>query len=148
MVWLLRHGEAVDGRPDEQRQLTDEGVRQATAAGLALARLDAHVDVCLCSPKVRALQTAQRACEPLGVAVTVDRALAGEAFDARALTAGLGDVLLVGHDPSLSRAVHDLTGARAKIKKGGLVGISSSELVALLRPADLAAIAYAEERIA
>jgi phosphohistidine phosphatase len=148
MVWLLRHGEAVDGQPDEQRRLTDEGIRQATAAGLALLRLDAHIELCLSSPKARALDTAQRACEPLGVAITVERALADETFDVRALTAGLGDVLLVGHDPSLSRAVHDLTGARAKIKKGGLVGISSGELVALLRPRDLAAIAYAEERVA
>ena len=50
--------------------------------------------------------------------------MAGGTFDALALAAGLGDeVLLVGHDPDFSEAVHDLTGARVSMKKGGLAGI-------------------------
>ena len=66
------------------------------------------------------MQTAERACEPLGVPVTIEPALAGEPFDVHELTAGLGDVLLVGHDPSFSLMLHDLTGAQARMKKGGL----------------------------
>src|SRR5690242_9233849 len=100
MLWLLRHAEAADGLPDDERPLTDLGVRQAEAAGRALARLGANIDVCLSSPKRRALQTAQVACEPLGVSVTVESALSGEPFDVHDLIAGRGDVLLVGHDPS------------------------------------------------
>ena len=80
------------------------------------------IDACLASPKLRALQTAQLACEPLGVEVTVDRRLAGEPFDVEDLVAGLGDVLLVGHDPSFSLTLHDLTGAQARMRKGGLAG--------------------------
>jgi phosphohistidine phosphatase len=141
MLWLLRHAEAADGGPDDGRPLTERGARQADAAGRALARLGTNIDVCMSSPKLRAMQTAQRACEPLGVEVTVEPRLAGEPFDVHDLTVGLGDVLLVGHDPSFSLLLHDLTGTQARMRKGGLAGISKGELVALLRPSELAAIA-------
>jgi phosphohistidine phosphatase len=148
MVWLLRHAEAADGYPDDERPLTERGVRQAEAAGQALSRLGTNIDVCLSSPKLRALQTAQRACEPLGVEVTIEPRLAGEPFDVHALIDGRGDVLLVGHDPSFSLTLHDLTGVQARMRKGGLAGIAKGELVALLRPGDLSAIAMSDERVA
>jgi phosphohistidine phosphatase len=141
MLWLLRHGEAADGAPDDGRPLTERGARQADAAGRALARLSTNIDVCMSSPKLRAMQTAQRACEPLGIEVTVEPRLSGEPFDVHDLTVGLGDVLLVGHDPSFSLLLHDLTGTQARMRKGGMAGVSKGELVALLRPSELAAIA-------
>jgi phosphohistidine phosphatase len=141
MLWLLRHAEAEEGVPDDERPLTERGAMQADAAGCALAVLGVGLDVCLSSPKLRAVQTAERACEPLGVPVTIERALSGEPFDVHTLTAGLGEVMLVGHDPSFSLLLHDLTGAQARMKKGGLAGISKGELVALLRPSELGAIA-------
>jgi phosphohistidine phosphatase len=118
-------------------------MQQAESAGRALAHLGVHLDACLSSPKLRAVQTAERVCEALGVELTTDPALGGEPFDVRAVTAGLGDVLLVGHDPSFSLLLHDLTGAQARMKKGGLAGIAKGELVVLLRPLELAAIAAA-----
>jgi phosphohistidine phosphatase len=148
MLWLLRHAEAADGEPDDERPLTERGVAQAEAAGRALAHLGEDIDACLSSPKRRALQTAELACERLGVEVTVEPALAGEPIDVRDLTAGLGNVLLVGHDPSFSLLLHDLTGAQARMKKGGLAGIAKGELVVLLRPAELAAIAAAGAAVA
>ncbi len=144
MLWLLRHAEASDGVPDDERPLTERGIRQAQAAGAALARLRASIDACLSSPKQRALHTAQLACEPLGVPVTVEPALTGEPFDVAELTAGLQDVLLVGHDPSFSLALHDLTGTQAKMRKGSLAAVAKGELVVLLRPRELAAIAGTE----
>jgi phosphohistidine phosphatase len=141
MLWLLRHAEAADGQPDEERPLTERGVLQAEAAGRALARLGERIDVCLSSPKRRALQTAELACEQLGIPVIAEPALAGEPFDVAAVTAGHHNLLLVGHDPSFSLLVHDLTGTQARMKKGGLAAISKGELVAFLRPTDLAAIA-------
>jgi phosphohistidine phosphatase len=148
MLWLLRHAEAADGAPDDERPLTERGIREAEAAGRALARLGERIDICLSSPKRRAMQTAELACEPLGVEVRAERALSGEPFDVHEITAGLGDVLLVGHDPSFSMLVHDLTGAQARMKKGGLAGISKGELVVLLRPVELAAIAAADAAVA
>jgi phosphohistidine phosphatase SixA len=71
----------------------------------------------------------------------VERALAGEPFDVDELVAGLGDVLLVGHDPSFSMLLHDLTGAQARMRKGGLAAVNKGELISLLRPAELAGIA-------
>jgi phosphohistidine phosphatase len=143
MLWLLRHAEAADGEPDEERPLTDKGRTQAEAAGRSLARLGEEIDVCLSSPKRRAVETAELACEPLGIEVTVEPALAGHPVDVSEITAGLGNVLLVGHDPSFSLLLHDLTGAQARMKKGGLAGIAKGELIVLLRPAELAAIAAA-----
>ena len=143
MLWLLRHAEAEDGLPDDERPLTERGAMQADAVGRALAVLGVHLDACLSSPKLRAVQTAERTCEPLGVPVTIEPALSGEPFDVRELTAGLGDVLLVGHDPSFSLLLHDLTGSQARMKKGGLAAISKGELVTLMRPSELSAIAKA-----
>jgi phosphohistidine phosphatase len=148
MLWLLRHAEAADGEPDDERRLTDKGMAQAEAAGRALAFLGEDIDACLSSPKRRAVQTAELVCEALGIEVTVEPALAGEPFDVREITAGLGNVLLVGHDPSFSLLLHDLTGAQARMKKGGLAAIAKGELVVLLRPAELAGIAAAAAPVA
>lgn len=142
MIWLLRHGEAEDGSPDPERRLTAKGEEQARAAGKALERLDEHLDVCVSSPKVRARDTALLACEPLGVDVVEDRRLEGGPFDLGEVAADHGeDVLLVGHDPDFSMAVHDATGAQVRMPKGGLAGVDRGELKVLLRPKDLRALA-------
>ncbi len=148
MLWLLRHAEAADGAPDDERPLTERGMLQSQAAGRALVRVGAQIDACLSSPKLRALQTARLACEPLGVTVTVEPALAGEPFNVHALTAGLENVLLVGHDPSFSITLHDLTGAQARMRKGGLAAIVKGELIVLLRPRELEVMAQMEEIVA
>ena len=149
MLWLLRHAEAepAEGRPDAERPLTERGIRQAEAAGRAMANLGAKPDLCLTSPLLRARQTAELACGPLGLPVTVEPALAGQPFDPCELCAGLSDVLLVGHDPSFSMTLHDLTGTQARMRKGGLAGIQKGELIVLLRPTELAAIAASTERV-
>jgi phosphohistidine phosphatase len=142
VLWLLRHGDAEDGSPDAERKLTDKGREQSKAAGAALAALGVNLEACLTSPKVRAAQTAELACEALGVEPELEPKLAGGPFDAEALAAGLGDhVMLVGHDPDFSAAVHSLTGAQVRMKKGGLAGIEKGELKVLLRPGELRKIA-------
>ena len=142
MLWLLRHGDAADGSPDAERPLTKKGEKQSRAAGRALERLGVKLDACLTSPKVRAADTAKLACEALGIEPQLEPKLAGGPFDGEALAAGLGDnVLLVGHDPDFSMAVHSLTGAQVRMKKGGLAGVEKGELMVLFRPAELSAIA-------
>ena len=144
MLWLLRHGDAAEGSPDAERPLTKKGERQSRNAGLALKQLGVEVSACLTSPKVRAAETARLACEPLGVEPKLEPKLAGGPFDAEALAAGLGDnVLLVGHDPDFSMAVHALTGAQVRMKKGGVAGLEKGELMVLLRPTETAALAEA-----
>lgn len=144
MIWLLRHAHAAPGHPDETRPLTDKGIAQAGAAGLALQRLGVKLDTCLSSPKVRALDTARLACEPLGLEVTVEPALTGAPFLPADVAAGHGEALLVGHNPSFSQALYDATGARAPLRKGGLAAIDGDRVVLLLTPAELGAIAGIE----
>ena len=142
MIYLLRHGDADVGDGDDaSRRLTAKGEGQARAAGQALAKLGTRIDACLTSPKLRALETARLACEPLGIEPEVSEKLRGGDFDALALAAGRGDVLLVGHEPDFSHAIARLTGGNVKLRKGGLAAVDGSTLLALLPPADLAAIA-------
>jgi phosphohistidine phosphatase len=79
--------------------------------------------------------------EALGLEPGVANELRGGSFDSLSLAAGRGDVLLVGHEPDFSNEVARLTGARAKLRKGGLAIVDGSTLMALLRPGDLAALA-------
>jgi phosphohistidine phosphatase len=143
MLWLLRHGDAAEGSPDAERPLTDKGRGQSRAAGAALKALGVELDACMTSPKLRAADTARIVCEQLGdVEPALEPKLAGGPFDAEALAAGLGEeVLLVGHDPDFSAAVHSLTGAQVRLKKGGLAGVDKGELILLLRPRELKRIA-------
>jgi len=141
VIYLLRHGDAERGDGDDAaRRLTAEGERQSAAAGRALAALGVKVDACLTSPKLRAAETARLACAALAVEPEPAAALCEGGFDSHDLAAGRGDVLLVGHNPFLPDEVARLTGARAKLRKGGLAIVDGGTLLALLRQDDLAAI--------
>jgi len=135
LIYFLRHGDAEDHNGDDaSRQLTAKGKRQARVAGRALAALGANLDACLTNPKVRATETARLACEALPVEPETASELGGGGFEALGLAAGRGDVLLVGHEPDFSGEVARLTGARVRMRKGGLAIVEGSTLVALLRP--------------
>ncbi len=159
-LWLLRHAEAEPHgtRADAERRLTERGEQQARAAGVALQRLGASFELVLFSPRVRARRTAELAAQawseeqrarlqeyaPLAGGFDAEHALtalAGLSADAR--------LLLVGHEPDLSRVTGELTGARADVKKGGLAVVrldgipahpAGGELVVLVRPRELALI--------
>ena len=148
-LWFLRHGEAEPhgARPDAERELTERGRGQSRCAGRAFAALELVFQDVFTSPKVRAVQTAELACEALGVETVVHEPLA-EGFDLRdalTLLRAAGEdhrVLLVGHEPDFSQTLHDLTGANVALKKGGVAGVrmqgpSRGELVVLLRPREL-----------
>jgi phosphohistidine phosphatase len=152
-LWLLRHAEAEPHgtREDAERTLTARGKRQARIAGVAIARLDVAFDAVLFSPKVRARETAEIAAEQWSPEqrgrLRPYPPLAGDFGLAQAseLLAEIGDngrVLLVGHEPDLSRLVGELTGGRTDVKKGGLAAVRleevAGELVLLMRPRDLA----------
>jgi phosphohistidine phosphatase len=151
-LWLLRHGEAVphDSKPDADRELTARGERQALAAGGGLARLGVEFAACYTSPKVRARDTARLACKALNIEPEETESLAN-GFDRQAalelLMAHDDDarVLAVGHDPSFSQVVFDLTGGRVDFKKGGVAAVrierGGGELLALLRPRELESLA-------
>ena len=158
-LWMLRHADAEPHgtRQDAERRLTERGRRQADVAGLALARVQVSFVAALSSPKARARETAELALARMAAAQRPELTLhdplaggfdAGQALDAVAGAGRAGPLLLVGHEPDLSGIVGDLTGARVDLKKGGLavvrLGGAGSELVLLLRPAELALIAGVE----
>jgi phosphohistidine phosphatase len=151
-LWFLRHGDAVPHgtKPDPERELTSKGERQSKDAGAALARLGVRFDACYTSPKVRARDTARLACAPLELEPEEVESLSGglEREDALELLMGHDDdahVLLVGHEPDFSQIVHDLTGGRIQMKKGGIAAVrverGGGELLTLLRPRELRKLA-------
>src|SRR4051794_34543790 len=151
-LWLLRHGEAVphDSKPDPERELTARGERQSAAAGAAMARLGLEFAAVYTSPKVRALHTARLACAALNAEPEEEDVLA-DGFERADALELLGRheadarVLVVGHEPSFSQVVHDLTGGRVDVKKGGIVAVrvqgGRGELIAMLRPRELESLA-------
>jgi phosphohistidine phosphatase len=155
-LWLLRHAEAEPHgtRSDAERRLTERGHRQARVAGIALARLGAAFDEVLFSPKARARQTAELAAEEWSEEqrerLRAYPPLAGgfdarQALDALAAVEDDGRLLLVGHEPDLSRVVRDLTGGLVDLKKGGLAVVrlegAGGELAVVMRPRELGLIA-------
>jgi phosphohistidine phosphatase len=154
-LWLLRHGEAVphDSKPDDERELTARGERQAGAAGAALARLGVEFAAIYTSPKVRAVDTAKLAAASLNVEPEQEDVLGNgfERDDALELIArhdADARVLVVGHDPSFTQVVYDLTGGRVDFKKGAVAAIRirgrDGELIAMLRPRELESLAITD----
>jgi phosphohistidine phosphatase len=150
-LWFLRHGDAEPGNggSDAERRLTAKGERQARTAGGALARLEVDFSLVLTSPRVRAVDTARLACEPLGAEPVPHEPLSGGFDRDDALTVLAGQdygarVMVVGHEPDFSQTVHDLTGGRIDLKKGGIAVVSvdggRGELIALMRPLELEAL--------
>ena len=154
-LWLLRHGEAVphESKPDDERELTARGERQAATAGAALARLGQEFAAVYTSPKVRAADTAKLAAEALNVEPETEDVLANgfdrdDALELLARHDADARVLVVGHDPSFTQVVHDLTGARVDFKKGAVAAVrmqgGQGELIVMLRPRELESLAVSD----
>lgn len=111
---LWRHADAEDGEPDELRQLSAKGLRQAEKMGRWLRRQAPDELRVLVSPTMRTRQTALafrddvRLCEAIGPAAGGAELLAAAGWP----EAG-GAVLLVGHQPALGEAASLILGASA-----------------------------------
>jgi len=144
---LLRHGIAVERgahnlRNDSHRPLTPEGIKRTRKVARALAALKLKFDVVFTSPYVRAKQTADIVAEVLGIPqkLRLSNALAPGGrprelmAEVRRQCKGSSRVLLVGHEPDLSRLASLLICGRADadltLKKAGLCVLDCGELVA------------------
>ena len=102
------------------------GARALTAAAPLWRRLNLRPDVVLSSPLPRARRTAELFCDAVGGSpLTDDRLRPGASWGemARAMSAhpDARRVLFVGHEPDLSGAIVELTGAASvRMRKGGL----------------------------
>jgi phosphohistidine phosphatase len=128
ILYFLRHGRAGQARPfdDDARELTEKGRADLDAAGPLWRRLNLRPDVVLSSPLPRALQTAQAFCHAVGGTPVVDDRLRpgatwGSLARAMAEHPDARRVMFVGHEPDLSGAISELTGAASvRMRKGGL----------------------------
>jgi phosphohistidine phosphatase len=128
ILYFLRHGKAGSPRPtdDDARELTSKGRDALRAAAPLWRRLNLRPEVVLSSPLTRALQTAELFCEAVGGRPTADDRLRpgaswGDLARAMAAHPDARRVMFVGHEPDLSAAVAELTGAASvRMRKGGL----------------------------
>jgi phosphohistidine phosphatase len=112
ILYLLRHGDAIrDTRlHDSDRPLSDSGRGQASAAGKFLQAAKADIEHVLCSPLLRAQQTASAVLLEIGpVPLSTTEHLASSS-DPRHILRELselnkGTVLLIGHEPHLSSTI-------------------------------------------
>jgi phosphohistidine phosphatase len=128
ILYFLRHGDA--GSPsatdDEARVLTDGGVAALRAATRIWQRLNLRPDVVISSPLARAVQTARIFCDGFGGVPIVDEGLRpgaswGQLARAMSRHPDARRVMFVGHEPDLSSAIVELTGAASvRMRKGGL----------------------------
>lgn len=154
-LYFLRHGlagEREDWRGDDaSRPLTAEGIAKMEREAKTIGKLGLKLDAIVTSPLVRAAQTARIVADELDLrdALVVDDNL-GLDFDLGRLRNVIEQhraaeaLMLVGHEPSMSRTLGDITGARVELKKGALacvdVGPASlrGELIWLVPPKILA----------
>jgi len=141
LIHLFRHGIAIDRTDpecpaEEQRHLTDKGVRRTKMGARGLARMGVTAQLILSSPFTRAQQTAEIAKKALklkGVEIRETNALLWDADPGslRAELAGLTDVeevLCAGHAPHLDLFVAHMVGTPmpvTELKKAGFATLST-----------------------
>jgi len=120
---LWRHAEAEDGVPDNTRELTAKGEKQASRMAAWLkSRLPRETKV-LTSPATRAIRTARYLVDEPEVVRALDVGATPAAVLAAAGWPENGSVVVVGHQPTLGRvAAFLLSGEEADwvIKKGAI----------------------------
>lgn len=110
-LFLVRHAEAAPGEPDALRPLTPAG--RASARKLAEQLAAEQPDAVLCSPLLRARETAEQIARAASIPAEVDERLApgATADDLREAIEGRGEtVVAVAHQPDCSEILLDLTG--------------------------------------
>ena len=145
-LFILRHGIAVEpGTPgfenDSERPLIPKGERRLRKAAAAMKELDLSFDLILSSPFTRARQTAEIVAGELKLQKWLkftdalipggnSQALIQELIELKPVPE---NVLLVGHEPDLSRLISLLASggedtAAVEMKKGGLCKMKAPEL--------------------
>jgi len=130
---LLRHAKAENAAPgssDINRALNERGKKEAQAIGTFIRKQNLTFDLVLCSPAVRARETAE-------LVLAAAEVTANVRYDQRIYEAGprqllevisevvedKSGVLLVGHNPVMEELLRALTGAGEPMATGTLARI-------------------------
>ena len=114
------------GRMTRTGSLLPRGWSRRGGRRVGCFRLGVEVEAVICSPRVRAQQTAAPVGEALGRAVQLEERLDGGGLDAAALRGLLADArisesaMLVGHEPDFSEIIEALTGGQVEMKKAAV----------------------------
>jgi phosphohistidine phosphatase len=123
-LFLVRHAEAAPGEPDALRPLTPAGRVSARALGEQLAA--EQLDAVLCSPLLRARETAEQIARAASLSAAVDERLApgATADGVREAVSGLGEtVVAVGHQPDCTEILLELTGEERAFAPGAAAAV-------------------------
>lgn len=109
-LYLLRHGQAEpSAASDSLRRLTGKGHRDVKSVARQFRQLDLVLDHCLCSPYVRAQETARDFLGLVAPGQAIVESLvltpdnrASAVMELLATLPAAGRVLLVGHNPLMS----------------------------------------------
>jgi phosphohistidine phosphatase SixA len=118
-LFLVRHAEAAPGEPDALRPLTQAG--RASARTLAEQLAAEEPNTVLCSPLLRARETAEAIARAAGLTAEPDERLApgATADDVREAVTGRGQIVVaVGHQPDCSEILLELTGEQRAFAPG------------------------------
>lgn len=135
-LYLLRHAIAIEhgtpGYKEHERPLTAEGKQQAQDIARGMNKLELSFDIVFYSPLVRTTQTAEPILEKVSVhkSESLDCLAPGGSFTnwvnsiERAHRKGAENILLVGHEPTLSQFISILVSgsdySEVIMKKGAL----------------------------
>jgi phosphohistidine phosphatase len=134
---LWRHADAEDGTPDLARRLTQKGRDQAKRVAAWLeARLPKDY-VLLCSPALRARETAEALAKPRIVEALAPGASVTQILQVAGWPDAEGTAILVGHQPDFGRAIAYVVTRRATdwtLEKGALWWLARDEVRAVISP--------------
>jgi phosphohistidine phosphatase len=125
---LVRHAKSdrPDGVDDHDRPLSRRGVADAEAIAAHLAGLDLVPSRIVSSTAERAASTAGIIATASRREVVTDPHIYGGGVATLLSAAGRGDVMLVGHEPTLSMAVEALSGALVTMVTSAVVCIDTT----------------------
>lgn len=143
ILYIVRHSDAVPsgtpGVPEDERPLTDKGVKKMREIARGLRAVDVKPELILSSPLPRARRTAEIVVEEMGGGIPLKltdalspsgnrSALYREFRTDRKLSA----VMIVGHQPALGEIAGEIAWGSAEhyleLKKGGVCALEVGRL--------------------
>ncbi len=141
ILYIVRHSDAVPsgtpGVPEDQRPLTDKGIRKMKEVARGLRSIDVLPELILTSPLPRAKETADIIAEALGgqVMLTENLAPAGsrpELYREMRTHRKRASLMMVGHQPSLGEIAGEVAWGSPdhclELKKGGACALELARL--------------------